>query len=171
MTSSGPEDGGTLPVAGAAFLIAQIGAHAANMFAGRAATLGLTPPQTGLLRLIAMDPGRTQQAVAEQLGIQPSRVVAIVDELEANGLLERRRSVSDRRQYALHLTDRGGEVLREVARVSAEHEADISTALTPAEHRRLTALLTRIADQQGLTPGVHPGYRRLNPGISTETGA
>ena len=66
---------------GVAFLLAQIGAHAAERFGERIAQLDLTPPQTGLLRAVAAEPGRSQQAVAEQLRIQPSRFVALVDEL------------------------------------------------------------------------------------------
>jgi hypothetical protein len=34
--------------------------------------------------------------------------------------------------------------------------------LKAEERQQLHALLTRIADQQGLIPGVHPGYRTLD---------
>jgi DNA-binding MarR family transcriptional regulator len=45
--------------------------------------------------------------LATALGTLPSRLVAIVDELESKGLLERRPHESDRRSYALHLTEKG----------------------------------------------------------------
>ena len=41
------------------------------------------------------------------------------------------------------------------------------TALTDDERHRLTELLQKVAEQPGLTPGVHPGYRRLRD-ISTD---
>ncbi len=146
---------------GAAFLLAQIGAHAAARFADRVGQLGFTPPQTGLMNAVAGAPGRSQQAVAEQLGMHPSRVVALLDGLERDGILERRRNPQDRRNYALHLTDAGQTALAALRGAAAEHEVDLCAALTDDERAELAKLLRRIADQQGLTPGVHPGFRRL----------
>src|ERR1700759_5437185 len=72
---------------GSAFLLAQLGAHAAARFADRIASLDLTPAQAGLLRLIAREPGQSQQAIAGQLGTPASRLVLLVDELEGRGLI------------------------------------------------------------------------------------
>lgn len=144
-----------------AFLLAQLGAHAAAMFAKRITPLGLTPPQGGLLRAIAAEPGRSQQAVAEQLGMHPSRIVALVDDLESAGILERRRSPQDRRHYALHLTEPGRAALTSLSHASAAHDAQLCAALTEDERAQLALLLRRVADQQGLTPGVHPGFGHL----------
>jgi DNA-binding MarR family transcriptional regulator len=144
-----------------AFLLAQLGAHAAMRFAERIQAVGLTPPQAGLLRMIAVSPGESQQSYAGRLGTPPSRFVGLVDELEARGLLERRRGEPDRRAYALHLTEAGERLLGELGTVGHAHEDDICSALTPDERATLRALLARIADQQHLTPGVHPGFRHL----------
>lgn len=144
---------------GSAFLLAQLGAHAAARFADRIASLDLTPAQAGLLRLIAREPGQSQQAIAGQLGTPASRLVLLVDELEERGLIERRRNPGDRRHYALYLTPAGGQFMKELGQVGSAHEDDICAALDPAERQDLNRLLRRIADQQGLTPGVHPGYR------------
>jgi DNA-binding MarR family transcriptional regulator len=48
--------------------------------------------------------GISQQMLADLLGMFPSRLVLILDELEQAGLIERRASPTDRRIYALHLT-------------------------------------------------------------------
>jgi DNA-binding MarR family transcriptional regulator len=103
----------------AAFLLAQLWAHGARRFAERVAKIGLTAPDAGLLRKIASDPGVSQQALAEHLGVMPSRMVALVDELETKGIIERRRSTEDRRNYALQLTQRGNQLLGELSRVAA----------------------------------------------------
>jgi DNA-binding MarR family transcriptional regulator len=150
---------GAPPVAGNAFLLAQIGAHAAARFTERILELDLTPAQAGLLRLIARTPGQSQQAVAGQLGTPPSRLVRLLDGLEQRGLIERRRNPDDRRHHALYLTDQGGGLMRDLGRIAAAHEDATCVALSPAERDTLRSLLARIADQQGLTPGVHPGYR------------
>lgn len=151
----------SIPQAGAAFLLAQLGAHAAARFADRIAELDLTPPQTGLLRAVALEPGRSQQALAGHLGMPPSRLVALVDGLAARGVLERRRNPEDRRLHALHLTPAGEELLGRIGRVAAAHEDDLTGGLDEDERASLRTLLGRVAEHQGLTPGVHPGYRRL----------
>jgi DNA-binding MarR family transcriptional regulator len=144
-----------------AFLLAQLGAHAAGQFGERAAAVDFTRPQAGLLRLISRQPGLSQQAIAAQLGIPPSRLVALVDGLQQRGLIERRRNAEDRRNYALHLTGAGQEAMASLGRAAAEHEDAIGAPLTAAERAQLNALLAKLAAGHGLRPGIHPGYRHL----------
>ncbi|WP_214107994.1 MarR family winged helix-turn-helix transcriptional regulator [Acrocarpospora catenulata] len=152
---------GTESRGGAAFLLAQLGAHGAQLFAQRIAELDLTPAQAGLLRLLGRSPGRSQRELADQLGMPASRFVPFADKLEERGLIERRRNTSDRRLYALHLTDKGLELLAELRKAGAAHEQEMCQGLTPEEHRQLIDLLGRMARQQQLAPGVHPGYRSI----------
>ena len=144
-----------------AFLLAQVGAHAARKFAERLAELQLIPLDAGILRILGASPAITQQALATALGTQPGRLVALVDDLETKGLVERRENPDDRRSYALHLTETGRSTLEAIGRVGREHQQALLAALTEDEQRQLAALLQRIADEQGLAPGVHPGYARL----------
>ena len=147
-----------------AFLLAQLGAHAASQFAERLGVLELTPPDAGILRLLRTAAGLSQQELAAKLQIHPSRLVAILDNLEKRRLVERRANPDDRRLYSLHLTKDGGELLERIGKVAREHQDALLTALTKEERNELTSLLLRIADQQGLVRGVHPGYQRLgNP--------
>lgn len=145
----------------AAFLVAQLGALAAMHFAERLAPLGLNPAQAGLLRAVATEPGRSQQALATQLGLLPSQLVALVDGLEGEGLLERRRNPQDRRHHALHLTAAGNKRLQEIGRVARDHGDDYLAPLTETDRIQLAQLLQRLAEHHGLMPGVHPGYRTL----------
>jgi DNA-binding MarR family transcriptional regulator len=162
MDSPGSPDGaGAGPTA--AFLLTQLGTQAAQAFAQRIAALDLTPPQTGLLRAIAVTPGSSQQALAERLGAPATRLVSLVDGLEQRGLVERRRNPNDRRLHAVHLTDAGTTLLRGIARVAREHDEAVLAPLAPEERDRLWDLLSRLASAHGLTPGVHPGYRTLRP--------
>ncbi len=150
-----------LPEAGGGFLLAQVGAHAAARFAERLDEHDLTPPLVGILRLLRITPGQSQQALAERLGLLPSRVVAFVDELEERGLVRRERSRADRRINTLAITPAGTAALRTVRSVVRAHEKALFAGISAAERKTLTALLQRIADEQGLTRGVHPGYRAL----------
>jgi len=146
---------------GVAFLLAQLGHHAAERFTERIAALDLTPPHAGILRAIAAAPGRSQQALSTQLGLLPSRVVAFVDDLEEGGYLERRPNPDDRRQYALYLTAAGKELMVKVSRIARQHDRAITSGLSDSQRAQLRELLATLAAQQGLTPGIHPGYRRL----------
>ncbi len=144
-----------------AFLLAQVGGLAAMRFGERVAEAGVTPPQAGLLRVVAAEPGRTQQAVAVQLGLLPSRLVALVDELEGRGLVERRRDPTDRRNSALFITAAGKAMLRDIGRVAQAHGEEFLAPLTDKQRTTLTELLTRLAQHHELTADVHPGYRAL----------
>lgn len=145
----------------AAFLLAQIGSHAAARFAERLLALGLAPPHAGILRILGSSPGITQQALATHLQMVPSRLVALLDTLDNRGLVERRRNQGDRRSHALHLTADGRKMLASIGQIAREHQIALLAALTDDERRQLHALLQRVADQQGLTPHVHPGYSSL----------
>jgi DNA-binding MarR family transcriptional regulator len=147
--------------AGLAFLLSQVGAHSSSRFGERLEPVGLKPAYAGILRVINEADGLTQQALGEALGVFPSRLVALIDELEARGLVERRSRPADRRSYALYLTKRGQEVLRLIEQIGLEHQEALCACLTESERATLTKLLARIAAEQGLSPGVHPGFRKL----------
>jgi DNA-binding MarR family transcriptional regulator len=149
-------------VIGVGFLLSQLGAHFSAAYARRIAPMGLTPPHVGVLRAIGEQSGRSQQAIAEEFGVPPSRMVGFIDDLEARGLVERRRDAGDRRVHLLHLSSAGERTLAELAVVGRDAEGEMLAALSGAERRDLSGMLTRIADQQGLVRGVHPGYRSRN---------
>jgi DNA-binding MarR family transcriptional regulator len=152
------------PIAGLAFLLSQVGAHSAAKFAERLEPLELKPAHAGILRVVEQADGLSQQALGEKLGIFPSRLVAVLDELERLGLVERRDSPTDRRSYALYLTEAGRGALERIGRVGREHQEALCTALDESERAQLAGFLARIAAEQGLTPGIHPGLRRLGGG-------
>jgi len=135
--------------------------HAAGKFAERLARLCLSPPHAGILGVLRKSGGLSQQGLAEVLHMHPSGLVAIIDELEERGLVKRQNSLDDRRTYELHLTDKGQAALRDIGRVGQEHNDSLCAALSQREREQLTGFLQRIADEQGLTPDVHPGFSRL----------
>jgi DNA-binding MarR family transcriptional regulator len=144
-----------------AFLLSQLGHRSASVFADLIASIDLTPPHAGILRAIAADPGRSQQALSGQLGLLPSRVVAYVDELEDRGYVERRRNPDDRRLHALHLTASGKKVISKIGDLGRQHDRLLTAGLDTQQRDTLHQLLSMIAEHQGLTPHVHPGFRAL----------
>jgi DNA-binding MarR family transcriptional regulator len=151
------------PGAGPAFLLAQVGAHAASKFAERLSVLDLAPSDAGILRMLRTQSGLSQQELASRLKIHPSRLVAMLDNLEKRGFVERRPNPDDRRLYSLYLASGGEDVLGKIGRIAREHQQALLPALNSEEREVLMALLQKIADQQGLVRGVHPGYQRMGP--------
>ncbi len=78
-------------------------------------------------------------------------------------LVQRLENPRDRRIYLLQLTEQGKEVLQSIGRVAREHQEALLAALKTEERDLLVSLLSRVADQQRLRPGVHPGFARLRP--------
>ena len=76
----------------ASFLLAQLGNHAATKFAERLEPLGFAPYHAGIFRILAQNPGVSQQDLAKTLSMHASRLVGILDELQQRGLVERRPS-------------------------------------------------------------------------------
>ena len=144
-----------------AFLLSQLGHRSASVFADLIASIELSPPHAGILRATAAEPGRSQQALSGQLGLLPSRVVAYVDELEDRGYVERRRNPDDRRLHALYLTAPGKKVMSKIGELGRQHERLMTAGLDTEQRDTLRQLLSVVAERQGLTPHVHPGYRTL----------
>ena len=144
-----------------AFLLSQLGHRSASVFTELIASIDLTPPHAGILRAIAAEPGRSQQALSGELGLLPSRVVAYVDELEDRGYVERRRNPDDRRLHALHLTASGKKVIGKIGELGRQHDRLLTAGLDAQQRDTVRQLLAIMAEHQGLTPHVHPGYRVL----------
>jgi DNA-binding MarR family transcriptional regulator len=159
--SRDPDPEGSFPpenlrVPGAAYLLSQVGAHSAERWRERLAPVGVDARSVLVLRHVAAREGQTQASLSASLAVPPSRIVAVIDDLERRGLLERRANPNDRRAHALWLTDRGRAFLAELVAISRAHEADICAGLSQADRSRLIELLTRIVAAQGLARGGHP---------------
>ena len=115
------------------FLLSWNGQRMAFEFARALAPLGLRPPHFGVMTLIDAHPGSAQQELVSRSPIDPSSMVAVIDELEELGLAERRRHPDDRRKHAVHLTAHGRRKLVR-AREAAERMAqDVFAPLEPSE--------------------------------------
>jgi DNA-binding MarR family transcriptional regulator len=143
--------------ASVAFLLSQVGIFASQRFAMRLAPLELHPPQFRVLNMVDAAEGQSQQAIGKAIGAPASRMVAIVDELERRGLVERRPHPGDRRVRALHLTEEGRDALTRGRKIAAEHERDLMRGLSKEDRGQLVALLQKLVEEQAIGSGVHPG--------------
>lgn len=105
------------------------------------------------MNIIAAHPGVSQQALSEQTGIDTSSMTALIDELEALGLAERRAHPSDRRARAIHLTAAGEQALARGRQVAAGLQRELFAGLSPSERRTLHELLVKLAEGMPGSPG------------------
>lgn len=141
-----------------AFLLSQLGSFASARFAERMSTLGLSPSDAGILRILATEELLSQKALADRLGTVPSRVVVLIDSLEQRGLVARSRSTTDRRNYELSMTNAGRRLLRAMGPIAREHQNELLAPLDAAQRSALTQLLGTLAEAHGLDREVHRGY-------------
>jgi DNA-binding MarR family transcriptional regulator len=85
-----------------------------------------------------------QRELAAALRIQPSNIVALLDELERRELLERSPDPADRRRHRVELTERGRRTLERAAKAARAAEADLLAPLSAGERRQLHAYLVRL---------------------------
>ncbi len=105
--------------------------------------IGLTVQMCGVMNLLGEGPV-SQQELGEQLGIDRTTVVELIDDLEKKGVVERRRNPADRRSYALHLTARGRTVQKRATKAFDAAVDEFFAPLTSAERKALADMLTRV---------------------------
>jgi DNA-binding MarR family transcriptional regulator len=127
------------------FLINRIGAVARKGFAERLDSLGLNLRMWGVLNVLDEEGSITQHALGRCVGVDPSSMVSTIDELEARGLVERRRNPSDRRAHALHLTEAGSETLARGRALARQAQDELLAPLSAKERKQFHEMLLRIA--------------------------
>jgi DNA-binding MarR family transcriptional regulator len=115
-----------------------------NDFASELKEYDISPGRFGVLVLISANPGLTQSSLAQATHLDRSTMVAVIDQLEARGLVERRPSPTDRRSNALVLTAEGKKLLKQLKQLVQVHESRVAGALSAAESKQLVSLLKKV---------------------------
>ena len=138
------------------YLIAALGADTQIRFAQLLAPMGLLPQHFGVLRQLSALEGVTQQDIADSLRLRRAAMVGLVDELEQQGLVERRRHPVDRRANALHLTSAGRRMLAQIVRAAQALDDELMAHLPPDTRAAFLEGLGRLAVATGVADGVFP---------------
>jgi DNA-binding MarR family transcriptional regulator len=107
------------------------------------ASIGLTPALFAVLNVLGAREGVIQQHLSADMGIDPSAMVKLINELENAGLAERRRRPGDRRAWEVVITAKGRRTLRRARRLVTKVEDEVLGGLTDADRRQLLTLLRR----------------------------
>ncbi len=106
-------------------------------------SLGLTPVLFALLNVLGAREGAIQQQLSSDMGIDPSAMVKLINELESAGLAERRRRPGDRRAWEVTITPNGRRTLERARRSVTQVEDEVLGGLADGDRRQLLELLRR----------------------------
>jgi DNA-binding MarR family transcriptional regulator len=109
-------------------------------------SIGLTPALFGLLNILGAREGAIQQELGSAMGVDPSTMVSLIDQLESAGLAKRRPCPTDRRAREVTITPKGRRLLERGRRMAAQVEDEVLGGLAPAERQELLTLLRRALD-------------------------
>lgn len=104
-------------------------------------TMKVRPAQYSVLLIIEANPGRSQAAIGQTLGIERARLARLLHELERRKWIARRASGSDARSHCLHLTADGEKALAKIKSLAEQHEARLADHIGAKRHMQLMDLL------------------------------
>jgi DNA-binding MarR family transcriptional regulator len=115
----------------------------------RARDLGLTRAQAAVLAHLARNEGLNQAALAQIMEIEPITLVALLDRLQAAGLVERRADPNDRRARILHLLPAAHPMLERIRALAAEITEEALSGIEPAARDTMMKSLTIMRENLG----------------------
>lgn len=130
----------------AGFLLAQLGRAVTRQYRTALSPIGLKPRATAALLRLRSDGPLSQQALGATLDIEASNLVVLLNELEAEGLISRRRDPQDRRRHVVEISEHGAKAVCEVERAADQVEDEFFAALSRDERCALRELLVRLTD-------------------------
>jgi DNA-binding MarR family transcriptional regulator len=118
------------------------GEHVERM-AALTAQMKLSPGVVKMLMRLTKEDGISMGDMARGIGVDPSYITALVDDLDQRGLARREPAPYDRRVKIVVLTDEGRRLGQEIDAVLAVPPAALK-ALSPTELRQLRELLDKV---------------------------
>lgn len=118
-------------------------------FDARLAPLDLNLTQASLLGYVCEFGATTQTDLADHLGIGRAAIGAVIDRLEARGLVERRPNPDDRRVWLVSITDAGRDLAARIVEVDEVLRAELRRGIGREERQALAWVMTRLQQNLG----------------------
>jgi DNA-binding MarR family transcriptional regulator len=132
------------------FRLGTVGAAATARFTAAIEGRGLKPKHVGLLAALSAGAASSQLALAQEMGVAPSLLVGLADQLEGMGAIQRVRDPADRRRQALVITEVGQALLAECGALAHALDADFAASLAGRDREELRRLLGVLGRELGL---------------------
>jgi DNA-binding MarR family transcriptional regulator len=127
------------------FLLARLGLGFKTRAIAKVEEAGYELYDYSVLAILAEGQRQTQSAIADALGLDPSRLVALLDSLEDRGLVARQRDPLDRRRHVVSITLEGEQEHARLRAISRQVEDEYLAPLDEDSRRVLHDLLLRLA--------------------------
>jgi DNA-binding MarR family transcriptional regulator len=134
-------------VSSALFLLKKLGITAKEQGFEAYEAAGLHPYHHAILAVLDEGSRETQGAIAAALDYDKGQLVGFLDELEGDGLIERKRDTVDRRRQTVTITSAGRKTLEQLRTLSQQLEDEFLTPLNASERKQLHELLLRVATE------------------------
>ena len=126
------------------YLLTRAAQKCRSHFDALAEPLGIHGRHFAVLALLGEEKPLAQVEIGERLGIDRNTVVLLLDDLEGQELVTRRRDPSDRRAHCVSLTDAGRGKLSQAEEMARRTNTEVFAPLSPAEQAQLHSLLGRL---------------------------
>ncbi|MGZ4173587.1 MAG: MarR family winged helix-turn-helix transcriptional regulator [Solirubrobacteraceae bacterium] len=130
-------------------LMIKLGRITMHRFTEALEPFGIRPRHVAALIELRDSGELTQQTLCGQLHLDPTNLVAILNELEQRGYATRRRDPEDRRRHLVEVSTKGIAVIEKVSEVMDGVEDDLLDGFEPGERRQLETLLASIWERSG----------------------
>ena len=130
-------------------LMIKLGRITMHRFTEALLPFGIRPRHVAALIELRDSGELTQQSLCGQLHLDPTNLVAILNELEQRGYAKRRRDPGDRRRHLVEISKKGLAVIDKVSKVMDGVEDDLFDGFEPAEREQLAGLLAAIWERSG----------------------
>jgi DNA-binding MarR family transcriptional regulator len=143
------------------YLLTKLGQVVTARFADHLKELGIRPKHYGLLVAIDAMPARSQADIGAAVGVVPSAVVGMLDDLELLGAVVRVADPQNRRRFGVELTDAGRRLLGRATELGGRLDDEILASLREPDRRALSATLATLAADLGILPAGSAAPARL----------
>jgi DNA-binding MarR family transcriptional regulator len=130
-----------------AFLLGYLGSGTKAFAIDAFERAGANVHDLGILALLGEGVRDTQAEIADALGLDRGQLVGVLDDLEAKGLIERRRDPKDRRRHMVRLTPAGRRRLARLQTVLQGIEDEILRPLDAKDRSALRQLLLEVGSR------------------------
>jgi DNA-binding MarR family transcriptional regulator len=130
-------------------LIIKLGRITMHRFTEALEPFGIRPRHVAALIELRDRGELTQQSLCGQLHLDPTNLVAILNELEDRGYATRRRDPQDRRRHLVEVSKKGLAVIDKVSQVMDGVEDELLKDFEPAEREQLAGLLATVWERSG----------------------
>jgi DNA-binding MarR family transcriptional regulator len=129
------------------YLLKHVQLRFSELTATALAPFGISGREAAVLRAVDNPHPLAQGQIARRMGIDRTTMVALIDDLQQRGLVQRRQDPHDRRKNVVELTGTGQDITRQATRIGEQVEQDFLSPLPPGEAAQfketLRALLYR----------------------------